>query len=208
MLASKIATFNKLEFLTLLAGYKSKENTARKEYFNIGHPIENPPTLRGSIVIEFNINFLFDNHNHFEYGSPVDMGSLNAGHIKTRDELAFDFKMNFNDFSKMLIEISKAGANDIKEFHSHRITNRVKQAIESMLGLEAADFICNDKSQHARIFEFCLNQGFAVHESHVETIYIPNTYTDNRIIKLISKRFPDEIMTFNPKYGFENRHVA
>lgn len=208
MLASKILTFNKSEFLTLLAEGKSNEDTFRKEYFNIGHPIENPPTLRGSMVIEFSIKFLFDNHAHFEYGSPADIGSLNAGYIKPRNESAFDFKMNFNDFAKILAEISKTGLNDIKEFHNHRITDRVKQVIESMLGLEAADFICNESSPHARIFEFCLNQGFRVHYSHIEKIHIPNTYVDNHTIKLISKRFPGKIMKFNPKYGFESRHVA
>ncbi len=208
MLASKIVTFNKSEFLTLLAEGKPNEDTTRKEYFNIGHPIENPPTLRGSMVIEFSIDFLFANHVHFEYGSPVDIGSLNAGYIKPKNEFAFDFKMSFNDFAKMLTEISKTGLNDIKEFDNHRITDSVKQVIENMLGLEAADFICNDNSQHARIFEFCLNQGFTLHGSHIQKIHLPNTYLDNYTIKLISKRFPGKIMTFNPKYGFESRHVA
>ena len=208
MIASKIVTFNKSEFLTLLATGKATSNTTHKEYFNIGHPIENPPTLRGSMVIEFSIEFLVDNYAYFEYGSPVDIGSLNAGYIKPRVNSSFDFKMSFNNFTTMLGKISKTGPNDIEEFLSHRITDRVKQIIENMLGLDAAHFICNDKNPHSRIFEFCLDKGFTVHDRHVKQIHIPNTYTDNHVIKLISKRFPSKIMTFNPKYGFEGRYVA
>lgn len=208
MLASKIVTFNKAEFLTLLATGKVSNNKNRKEYFNIGHPIENPPTLRGSMVIEFSIEFLVDNYAYFEYGSPVDIGSLNAGYIKPRNNSEFDFKMSFSKFTTMLGNISKTGSNDIEEFLNHRITDRVKQIIEKMLGLEATHFICNDNNPHSRIFEFCLDKGFTVNDRHVNKIHIPNTYTDNYAIKLISKRFPGKIMTFNPKYGFEGRYVA
>lgn len=208
MLTSKIVTFNKAEFLTLLATGKANTHTARKEYFNIGHPIENPPTLRGSMIIEFSIDFLIDNYACFEYGSPVDIGSLNAGYIKPRNDREIDFKMSFNNFTAMLDKISKTSPNDIEEFQSHRITDRVKQIIEDMLGLEAAYFIRNDKNPHSRLFEFCLDKGFTVHDRHVKKIHIPNTYTDNNLIKLISKRFAGKIMTFNPKYGFEGRYVA
>lgn len=208
MLASKIVTFNKSEFLTLLATGKENRHTARKEYFNIGHPIENPPTLRGSMIVEFGIDFLIDNYAYFEYGSPVDIGSLNAGYIKPRNHSAFDFKMSFNNFIRMLGKISKTNPNDIEEFLNHRVTNGVKKIIEDMLGKDAAQFICNDKNPHSRIFEFCLDKGFTVDDRHVEKIHIPNTYTDNHIIKLISKRLPGKIITFNPKYGFEGRYVA
>ena len=208
MLASKIVTFNKTEFLTLLATGMANNHTGRKEYFNIGHPIENPPTLRGSMIIEFSIDFLVDNYAYFEYGSPVDIGSLNAGYIKPKYNCEFDFKMGFNEFTTMLGRISKISPADIEEFLNHRITDRVKQIIEDMLGIEAAYFIRDDKNPHTRIFEFCLSKGFTVHDRHVKKIHIPNTYTDNHIIKLISKRFAGKIMTFNPKYGFEGRYVA
>jgi hypothetical protein len=208
MLASKILTFNKVEFLALLATGKANTHTARKEYFNIGHPIENPPTLRGSMIIEFSIDFLIDNYAYFVYGSPVDIGSLNAGYIKTRSNSPFNFKMNFNNFTSMLSKISKTSLNDIEEFLSHRITDRVEQVIEGMLGLDAASFIRKDKNPHSRLFEFCLDKGFTVHDRHVKKIHIPNTYKDNHIIKLISKRFAGKIMTFNPKFGFEGRYVA
>lgn len=208
MFASKIITFNKAEFLVLLATGNTNNHSARKEYFNIGHPIDNPPTLRGSMIVEFNIDFLIDNQVFFEYGSPLDIGSLMAGYINPKIDKEFNFRMNSDSFTAMLARISKTGADDIHEFLSHRITARVSQIIEDMLGEEMADFIREDINPHSRLFEFCLNVGFNVSGSHVKKIYIPNTYTDHHLINLISKRFSGKVMKFNPKYGFEGRNVA
>lgn len=207
MFASRILTFNKTEFLTLLATGNTGNHTIRKEYFNIGYPIGDPPTLRGSMIVEFDINFIIDNHAFFKYGSPVDIGSLNAGYINTNNK-DFDFLMNFERFTTMLTKVSKTNSFDIKEFMSHRVTDKVNQIIEEMLGIEIAHFILNDKNPHSRIFEFCLNEGYTVRNNHIKKIYIPNTYTDNNLIKLISKRFTDRLTTFNPKYGFESKNVA
>lgn len=208
MLVSKIVTFNKVEFLALLATGSTNHHSARKEYFNIGYPIDNPPTLRGSMIVEFNIDFLIDNQVFFEYGSPLDIGSLMAGYINLKIDKELNFRMNSDNFTTMLARISKTGADDIQEFLSHRITGRVSQIIEDMLGKEMADFIREDMNPHSRLFEFCLNEGFNISGTHVKKIYIPNTYADHHIISLISKRFSGKVSKFNPKYGFEGRNVA
>lgn len=207
MFASKIATFNKVELLSALATGKANSNLTREEYFNIGHPIENPPTLRGTIIIEFSTDFLFDNYAFFRYGSLVDIGALRAGYIKPRISGTSEFKMSFTKFTNMLEKISKTRPSDIEEFLNHKITNRVKLLLEDLLGKEISVFISNEKNPHARIVEFCLESGFEICEKHVKQVHIPNTYLDNQLVKQISERFADKVMLFNPKYGFEGRYV-
>lgn len=208
MFASKIVTFNKMSFLNRLAGEVCSSQDSHKEYFNIGHPIDSPPTLRGSMIIEFNMSFILDNEDFFEYGSPVDIGSLMAGYIEMRNSASSDIKMSFFNFSKLLAEVSKVDNYGKHAFLRHEITDVVHGILKENIRLDIADFIRSDKNPHSRLFEFCLVRGYKIDTDHIKKIHIPNTYTNSMVMKRISARFKGRIMTFNPKYGFENRNVA
>jgi hypothetical protein len=208
MFVSKIVTFNKMSFLNHLSYEMVNSENFHKEYFNIGHPIDSPPTLRGTVVVEFNMSFLFDNEEFFEYGSPIDIGSLMAGYITPHDFEIPDIKMNFFTFRNILTDILNIDNNDKQNFLRHKITDSVHNILKRHTTNEVADFIRLNESAHSRLFEFCLNEGYKIDAKHVKKIHIPNTYSNNSIIKKISNRFKRKIMTFNPKYGFERRYVA
>lgn len=208
MFVSKIVTFNKINFLNNLSNETVNSQSVHKEYFNIGHPIESPPTLRGSMIVEFNMSFLFDNEEFFEYGSPIDIGSLMAGYITPHNFEISDVKMNYFSFRNILTDLVNIKNSDKKSFLRHEITDSVHEILRKHTRNEVADFIRFDKNSHSRLFEFCLNGNHEIDTKHVKRIHIPNTYSNDYIIKKVSNRFKGKIMTFNPKYGFERRYVA
>lgn len=208
MFVSKIVTFNKVSFLNHLSNEMVNSQNFHKEYFNIGHPIDTPPTLRGSMIVEFNMSFLFDNEEFFEYGSPIDIGSLMAGYITPYNFEISDIKMNHFTFRSILTDILNIDNNDKQSFLRHEITDSVHDILKMHTKNEVADFIKLDQNSHSRLFEFCLSGNYKIDDKHVKRIHIPNTYSNSYIIKKISNRFKGKIMTFNPKYGFEGRYVA
>ncbi|WP_333918306.1 hypothetical protein [Vibrio crassostreae] len=208
MFVSKIVTFNKIGLLNNLSSQMFNSQSFYKEYFNIGHPIDSPPTLRGSMIVEFNLSFIFDNEEFFEYGSPIDIGSLMAGYIKVNNFEISDIKMDFFNFRNILTDIINTSENDKKDFLRHEITATIHNILKKHTNVEVANFIKFDKNPHSRLFEFCLNDGYKIEDKHVRKIHIPNTYSDSYIVRRISNRFKEKIATFNPKYGFEGRNVA
>ncbi|MBW4971914.1 hypothetical protein KZY98_15755, partial [Croceibacter atlanticus] len=76
----KILSLNKLHIIEKILG-STNASEQKVDYFNIGYPIEGPPLLRGSMILELNLSFLTDNVDSFEMGSPVDTGSLKFGYL-------------------------------------------------------------------------------------------------------------------------------
>ncbi|WP_234494230.1 hypothetical protein [Vibrio maritimus] len=208
MFVSKIVTFNKVNFLNNLSNEHAFSKGYQKEYFNIGHPIDSPPTLRGSMVVELNVNFIFDNKDFFEYGSPIDIGSLMAGYINPHNFEISETKMDFFTFSRLIKDLLNVDYSDKHLLLKHQITESVHEILKLYLRNEVADFVMYDSNPHSRLFEFCLSGNYVLDSRHVKIIHIPNTYTNSNLIKKISSRFKGKVMTFNPKYGFEGRYVA
>ncbi|HIF9258506.1 TPA: hypothetical protein ACX6RA_001550 [Photobacterium damselae] len=208
MFVSKMVTFNKTSFLNRLSNEIDNSKKCHKEYFNIGHPIDSPPTLRGSMIIEFNMNFIFDNEVFFEYGSPIDIGSLIAGYITPHNFEVSDIKMNYCSFKRVLTDLTNINSIDKQAFLRHKITDSVHAILKNHTKNEVADFIRFDHNPHSRLFEFCLDGNYKIDIGHVKRIHVPNTYSNIDVIRKISGRFKGKVITFNPKYGFEGRYVA
>ncbi|CAI8975564.1 conserved hypothetical protein [Pseudomonas sp. IT-P100] len=204
---SKILTLNKLHILEKITGIHHIDSTP-SDYFNIGMPIENPPLLRGSIIIELNITFLTENSDFFEGGSPIDTGSVKFGFLKPsydKDEFLKLSHCNYEKFHALTDELFKLPNSSLIKLLNHAPCPSFKPVLEKHFNSPILDFMYNEKNPHAWLFEFSLSNQYKLSEKHINKIYIPNTYLFNNTIKSLQKTLKRKVITYNPKYGIENR---
>lgn len=204
---SKILTLNKLHIIEkILCPAATSEQQA--DYFNIGNPIENPPLLRGSIVLELNISFLTDNISAFEMGSPIDTGSLKFGFLKPNHDKELFLEMVHCDYTKfhaLTTELFGLPEDSLKSLVSHSACLSLKPTFEKHFEPTVIDFMYSEANPHARLFEFRLNKNYSITEKHINRIFIPNTYLSNQTINKLKRRLASKVITYNPKYGIESR---
>lgn len=204
---SKILTLNKLHIIENIIG-DLDNGSLKADYYNIGYPVGNPPLLRGSIVIELNLDFLTDNINSFSMGSPVDTGSIKFGFLKPNYDSELFLKMAFCDYEKFhslisdLFNLPEASLNSMND---HTACLTLKPVLTKYFPETVIDFMYDSGSPHAWLFEFCLDSGYSIKEKHIRKLFIPNTYHSNPMIKKLSKLLRSKVVKYNPKYGIEGR---
>ncbi|HEQ1857594.1 TPA: hypothetical protein VEO38_001114 [Providencia alcalifaciens] len=204
---SKVLTLNKLHIIENIIGSLDNENS-KSDYYNIGNPVGNPPLLRGSIVIELNINFLTENIPFFSMGSPIDTGSIKFGFLKPNYDSELFLKMVSCDYGKFyslisdLFNLPEASLNSI---NNHTACQTLKPILTKYFPETVTDFMYGSNNPHAWLFEFCLNSGYAIKEKHIRRLFIPNTYQSNPKIRKLSKLLRGKLVKYNPKYGIEGR---
>ncbi|MBW4792313.1 hypothetical protein [Pseudomonas tolaasii] len=206
-LFSKILTLNKLHIIEKILGITSTHQQ-NSDYFNIGYPVENPPLLRGSMVLELNLSFLTDNFESFEMGSPVDTGSVKFGFFKPNFDRELFLEMitcNYKKFHSLTTDLFTLPEQSLERLFSHSACHSLRPTFEKHFEAAVIDFMYNEPNPHARLFEFCLNQGYALSETHINKIYIPNTYLSDPTFKKLKRKLKNKIFTYNPKYGIESR---
>lgn len=204
---SKVLTLNKIHIIEKIIGIEHT-NAPPFDYFNIGAPIENPPLLRGSIVIEMNITFLTDNIHAFEMGSPIDTGSLKFGFLNPRYDKDLFLQMincDYKKFHALTLELFNLPTASLKNLITHSACTTIKPVLEKYFPPTVIDFMYFETNPHAWLFEFCLNQEYTLTEKHIKRIFIPNTYLSNRTISKLKRILKHKLTTYNPKYGIESR---
>ncbi|CNB67956.1 Uncharacterised protein [Yersinia frederiksenii] len=205
---TKVLTLNKLhiiENIIFTAGNGSK----KADYFNIGSPIENPPLLRGSIVISMNISFLTDNQYFFKAGSPVDTGSIKFGFLKAsidNDTFLQMINCDYNKFYALTSDLFNLPSIYLQNINNHSACIFSKPILEKYFSTTVIDFMYAENNPHAWLFEFCLDAGYILTEKHINNIFIPNTYASNPTIRRLNHKLKNKIFTYNPKYGMEGRN--
>jgi len=203
---SKVLTLNKLHMLEKINGNLS--DASQTDYFNIGMPIENPPLLRGSIVIEMNISFLTDNIDSFEAGSPVDTGGIKFGFLDPKHDKELFLQMlhcDYTKFHKLTKELFELPLNSLNKLVTHNACPSFKPILEKHFTNSVIEFMYNEKNPHAWLFEFSLRKEYKLTEKHINKIHVPNTYLSNSTIKNIKYKLRNKVITYNPKYGIEHR---
>ncbi|MDI3440530.1 hypothetical protein QLG07_13760 [Erwinia sp. V90_4] len=204
---SKVLTLNKLHIIENIIG-NLDSGSLKSDYYNVGYPVGSPPLLRGSIVIELNVDFLTDNIDFFNMGSPVDTGSIKFGFLKPNYDSELFLKMALCDYDRFysltsdLFNLPEASLNSINE---HTACPTLKPVLTKYFPETVIDFMYGSGSPHAWIFEFCLGAGYAIKEKHIRKLFIPNTYLSNPTIRKLSELLRGKVVKYNPKYGIEGR---
>lgn len=205
MIITKTLNLGKVNFLKKLSGINISSNTNDSEYFHLGYPIY-PLSLRGSIVVRLNFNFLSDNEQSFIFGSPIDTGSIKYNFITSQlpiDEFIFNVTCNYKKFHSLCMELKKIPILELDNILHHSATYNFNKIIDNYFTSEISDVIKKSTNPHSRLFEICLDGDFYIKKEHVISIYIPNTYCNTPFFKEIAKIHPDKIFPYNPKYGMD-----
>lgn len=204
---SKVLTLNKLHIIENIIG-NPDNGSLKADYFNIGYPVGNPPLLRGSIVIDLNVDFLTDNIDFFSMGSPVDTGGIKYGFLKPDHDSDLFLKMAICDYDRFYLLISdlfNLPEASLNRLNVHTACPTLKPVLAKYFPEIVIDFMYATDNPHAWLFEFCLGSGYAIKEKHIRKLFIPNTYHSNPTIKKLSKLLKGKVVKYNPKYGIEGR---
>lgn len=204
---SKVLTLNKLHIIENIID-TANLGSVKADYFNIGNPIDNPPSLRGSIVILLNLSFLTDNKQFFKIGSPIDTGSIKFGFLKPDIENELFFEMITCDYIKfysLTLDLFSLPSSSLDNLNSHRECTSFKPVLDKYFSTTVINFMYREKDPHAWLFEFCLDTGYILKKNHIDKIFIPNTYISNPMIKKLKNILKDKVVKYNPKYGIEGR---
>ncbi|KXF82214.1 hypothetical protein [Enterovibrio coralii] len=198
---SKILTLNKIDILSFNGSI-----IERNDYFSLGNPILDPPTLRGTVIVELNYKFLTDNKEFFIYGSPIDIGGVEFGFIKVNRSIT-DFvdsaKCDYNKFSSIISGISNNPAS-LEMMKLHTYSEHSLKVIENAFDSSVFEVISSSNSPHLCMFEFCLRKGYRLAYEYVEKIFIPNTYASSELFSEIVESLSSKVIVYNPKYGIES----
>lgn len=204
---SKVLTLNKIHIIENIIGNQDN-GSSKSDYYNIGYPVGNPPLLRGSIVIELNVDFLTDNIVFFNMGSPIDTGSIKFGFLKPDYDSELFLKMASCDYDRYysltsdLLNLPEGSLNSIND---HVACPTLKPVLTKYFPKAVIDFMYESDNPHAWLFEFCLDSGYVIQEKHIKRLFIPNTYQSNPKIRNLSKLLRGKLVKYNPKYGIEGR---
>lgn len=203
--ASRVLTLNKIEFLEALARGEN-ETVGKSDYFNLGHPICDPPILRGSIIIELNRSFLRDNEENFESASPIDTGSLKFGFFNPPENKAKfleSIRCDFGKFQSLTQELFALPPVDLRQILAHKPSVAAKSILSKYFSQEIVQFMYSQTNPHAWLFEFSLKGKYQITESHVHRLFVPNTYVGSKLVSNVVQRFRAKAIKYNPKYGMD-----
>jgi len=204
---SKVLTLNKTHIIENIIGNQDN-GSSKSDYYNIGYPVGNPPLLRGSIVIELNVDFLTDNIVFFNMGSPIDTGSIKFGFLKPDYDSELFLKMascDYDRFYSLTSDLLNLPEGSLNSINDHVACPTLKPVLTKYFPKAVIDFMYESDNPHAWLFEFCLDSGYVIQEKHIKRLFIPNTYQSNPKIRNLSKLLRGKLVKYNPKYGIEGR---
>lgn len=204
---SKVLTLNKIHIIENIIGNQDN-GSSKSDYYNIGYPVGNPPLLRGSIVIELNVDFLTDNIFFFNMGSPIDTGSIKFGFLKPDYDSELFLKMascDYDRFYSLTSDLLNLPEGSLNSINDHVACPTLKPVLTKYFPKAVIDFMYESDNPHAWLFEFCLDSGYVIQEKHIKRLFIPNTYQSNPKIRNLSKLLRGKLVKYNPKYGIEGR---
>lgn len=175
--------------IKVLAALNDSQSNLSGEYFNFGYPTMEPCTLRGNGLVILNNRFYEDNIDCIEYGSIVDIGGVEFGHI--------DSSILRNNVGRL-----KLSPDIFYQIGNHCFSNGVlsKERFNSctLIKVEYGDEIFHEiqsmKNHHARFFEFKVTNNAVLKEDHIERLAAPYGYRKNK---------HEKVIFYNSKYGIE-----
>lgn len=200
---SRVLTLNKLHLLENLCGMARRDALPPSDYFHFGRPVEDPPLLRGSMLLSLRPQFLSDNLAWFDYGSPVDTGGIRFGFLKPSDPAAFlaATMCGYERFSRLMAELSTLPQYVQEQLAVHRKTSEAAPVLTKYLDASVTAFMLDNDRPDAWFFEFCLRAGYWIAAQHVEELAIPDTYLDVPIFQRLRALLGARLRTFNPRFG-------
>lgn len=203
--ASRVLTLNKVEFLEALV-HGETEAVGKSDYFNLGHPIYDPPLLRGSIILELNKSFLQDNEKSFEAASPIDTGSIKFGFFHpSGDKTKFleSIRCDFWKFQSLTQELFSLPPVELRQILDHKPSVAAKAILSKYFSEEIVRFMYSQTNPHAWLFEFSLKGKYQITERHVHRVFVPNTYVGSELVGNIVRKLKSKAVKYNPKYGMD-----
>jgi hypothetical protein len=207
LLVSKILTLNKIHILEKIFSSNYNSIASPIDYFHVGHPITDPPRIRGSITLKLDKQFIIENSDYFNYGSPIDIGSIKFGFfdIENIDLFIQKIECSYSRFINFLTEVEYLSPQVIAQLMHHRSTPEAREVLEKYFDHSVANFMLKNNDPHAWFFEFALNAGYSLRKEHIQEIIYPNTYSNVSIFQEIKKMVGDKAKVFNPKFSVDSR---
>jgi hypothetical protein len=190
---------------TKVASSRIDDHQVRGVHFFLGDPPLNPPTVRGSVLLRLNPQFLLDNAAHFLVGRPVDLDGVKFGHLPelpcdlSNEDLELD-RMEFIDVCHRLATLEPT---EWASFSSGRSSAPALDALKDILPISLIEYMRSTESFHARAFEYELSASYILRPQHVSSLHMPTTYTRTAAAKKLSARLGAKVIPYNPKYGIE-----
>ncbi|MEB8534633.1 MULTISPECIES: hypothetical protein [Acidithiobacillus] len=207
MRSAKILTTEKRHILEKLTRSSDTRSAMEPDYFHLGDPLLDRPTLRGSMVLALNEGFLLDNKRSFLYGSPMDVGGLRFGFINPpgdRSRLLQLVQCDAYKFFAFLSALAEVPNEARLALFSHRPHEAVRAIISDVFGHEVSQsmFTLGD-DPHAWLFEYALRPDYILKPEHVSSLWCPNTYKNTDSFRTLRRLLSGRIHYYNPKYGLE-----
>ena len=204
---SKVLTLNKLHILEHLSGMGQGDDGPAVDYFHLGLPIVDPPYIRGSMILQLHLDFLYDNLDFFACGSPVDTGAVRFGFLDPPDRDAFldEVTCDALRFVRLVGDLQALPAPVLDHVVQHRSTAGAREALLSHFAPSVVDFMLEHDEPNAWMFEFGLRRGYRVRAAHVTALLHPNTYSRVPVFARLRGMLGPRARDFNPRLGIESR---
>lgn len=200
---AKVFTLNKLHLLENLCSQTGNGMSPLPDYFQFGRPYADPPLMRGSMMLSLRQQFLADNADFFDYGSPVDTGGIRFGFIRTPNPDTFlaETMCDYTKFSRLIAELSELPRSVCAELAAHRRTALAIPVLKKHLSPIVTSFMVSNDQPYVWSFEFCLHAGYRLTPQHVEELAFPNTYGNLPIFRRLVQLLRERVRVFNPRAG-------
>lgn len=210
MICSKVLTLGKADLIARFAQQSWNPLYAENiEYFNLGHPIGDPPRLRGSIVALLSSEFIHNNCDFIVSGSPVDTGGIRFGFFDICDDperIIDECKCDGEKFLALVKTLSKSVSTQaLQQLYHHQLSTDVLVILKGFFSNRVISLIeCNHSNPHSLLFEFSLSAEYRLSEEHIHRLFIPNTINSCNTFPYLHSTASHKIIPFNPKYGIEH----
>lgn len=181
------------------------DRQVRGVHFFLGDPPLNPPTVRGSVLLRLNQQFLLDNSAHFLVGRPVDLDGVKFGHLPELpcDLSIKDLELDRLEFIDVCHRLAMLKPTEWARFSSLRSFAPALNSLKNILPDSLIEYMRSTENFHARAFEYELSESYILRPQHVLSLNIPITYMRTAVAKKLSARLGAKLRTYNPKYGIE-----
>jgi hypothetical protein len=209
MICSKVLTLGKADLIARFAQQSWNPLYSENiEYFNLGHPIGNPPRLRGSMVALLSSDFIQHNRDFVISGSPVDTGGIRFGFFNICDDperIIDESKCDGDKFLALIHALSKSASTQaLQQLYRHQLSTEVLEILKGFFSSRVISVIeCNHSNPHSLLFEFSLAAQYRLSEEHIQRLFIPNTIDSCSTFPYLHSVASHKIVPFNPKYGIE-----
>jgi hypothetical protein len=200
---SKVMTLNKRHLLENLCSMLPGGTLPECDYFHFGRPVDDPPLLRGSMLLSLRPPFLTDNAASFHYGSPVDTGGIRFGFLKPPSPETFlaETTCDYATFNGLMAELCALPPSVLTRLAAHRRTNEAGPVLAKYLSAGVAGFMLQQDLPQLWFFEFSLRAGYRLEPAHVEELSVPNTYAAVPLFRRLRAILGNRMRLYNPRFG-------